>query len=86
MTWCSRRRGGTTAAQQFVAENVSNDSADLIRACHVLKPSKKYTALVRSFAQRCGETAGAHGLQETALSFGGIPRVVHSKNRPSSSG
>jgi hypothetical protein len=41
MTWCSERRGVTTAAEQFIAENSSNDSADLIRACRVSRATQE---------------------------------------------
>jgi hypothetical protein len=54
MTWCSRRRGGTTAAKQSFAENTLNGSADLIRKCCVLKPLKNDRALVRRLGNKIG--------------------------------
>ena len=45
MTWCSKRRGGTAAAEQLAAENTSNGSADLVRADCFFKPPKKCKAL-----------------------------------------
>ena len=85
MTCCLTGCGGTTAAEHFAAENALNLSAHRIRACRVLQPARNAKPALKTCATN-DEIAGAHGFPDKALIFAGIPRLVHSKNMPSSSG